>query len=60
MSDLLQNYRKTVISAMQKKFGIENIMAVPRIEKAVVNVGIGKIIKDDKLIEKIEELDQFN
>ena len=38
---------------MQKKFGIENIMAVPRIEKVVINVGIGKVAKDDKFIEKV-------
>ena len=38
---------------MQKKFGIDNIMAVPKIEKAVINTGIGKFTKDDKFIEKI-------
>ena len=53
MSSLLVKYRKEVIPAMQKKFGIENIMAVPRIDKVVINAGIGKIAKDDKFIEKI-------
>lgn len=53
MSSLLVKYRKEVIPAMQKKFGIENVMAVPRIEKVVINVGIGKVTKDDKFIEKI-------
>lgn len=38
---------------MQKKFGIENVMAVPRIEKVVINVGIGKVAKDEKFIEKV-------
>ena len=38
---------------MQKKFGIENVMAVPKIEKVIINVGIGKIAKDNKFIEKI-------
>ena len=37
---------------MQKKFGIENVMAVPKIEKVVINVGIGKMLKDDKFVEK--------
>jgi len=53
MSNLLQKYRKEVIPALQKEFGIKNIMAVPRMEKAVVNVGIGKITKDDKTVDKI-------
>lgn len=53
MSDLLTKYRKEVVPAMQKKFGIENVMAVPKIEKVIVNVGIGKITKDDKFIEKV-------
>lgn len=38
---------------MQKKFGIENVMAVPEIDKVVINVGIGKVTKDDKFIAKI-------
>lgn len=54
MSSLLQQYRKEVIPAMQKKFGIGNVMAVPRAEKVIVNVGIGKMTKDDKFVEKIQ------
>ena len=54
MSDILQKYRKDVVPAMQKKFGIENIMAVPRIKKVIVNIGIGKMVKDDKFIDKVE------
>ena len=38
---------------MQKSFGIENIMAVPKIEKVVINTGIGRIVKEDKTIERI-------
>lgn len=52
MSNLLNKYRKEVIPAMQKKFGIDNVMAVPRVDKVVINVGIGKMAKDDKFIEK--------
>ena len=53
MSRLIQNYRKSIIPALQKEFSIKNIMAVPKVEKVVVNVGIGKITKDDKAVEKI-------
>jgi large subunit ribosomal protein L5 len=54
---LLEKYLKDVIPAMRKEFGYKNVMAVPKIEKAVVNVGFGKkaVIKDTKSIEKIEQ-----
>jgi len=55
MSSLLQKYRKEVIPAMQKKFGVENVMAVPKIDKVVINVGVGKVAKDDKFIGKVEK-----
>lgn len=51
--NLLNKYRKEVIPAMQKKFGIENVMAIPKVDKVVINVGIGKFTKDDKFVEKI-------
>lgn len=54
MSKLLTQYRKEVAPALQKRFGIENKMQVPRIEKIVVNVGIGRMLKDGKAIEKAE------
>ena len=53
MSRLIQKYRKSVIPALQKEFGIKNIMAVPCVDKVVVNVGIGKVVKDDKFVERI-------
>lgn len=55
MSRLQEKYRKTVIPAMQKAFGIENVMATPKIEKVVINTGIGRIVKDGKTIERIEK-----
>lgn len=53
MSRLQEKYRKTVVPAMQKSFGIKNLMAVPRIEKVVINTGVGKIVKEEKTIERI-------
>lgn len=55
MSKLLAKYRKDVIPAMQKKFEIDNVMAVPRIDKVVINVGTGKMLKDEKFMEKVEK-----
>lgn len=54
MSDLLKKYRKDVVPALQAKFGIENVMAVPKIDKVIINVGIGKLTKENKFIEKVE------
>lgn len=42
--NLQEKYKKEVISAMKEKFGYKSIMAVPKIRKAVINVGFGKQI----------------
>ena len=42
MEKLKEKYKKKVIPAMQKKFGYTNIMAVPKIKKAVLNSSFGK------------------
>ncbi|PJE51367.1 MAG: 50S ribosomal protein L5 [Candidatus Yanofskybacteria bacterium CG10_big_fil_rev_8_21_14_0_10_36_16] len=54
---LLKKYRKDVIPSMKEKFGYKNVMAIPKLEKVVVSVGIGKasVLKDNKKIEKIKE-----
>jgi len=43
MERLKERYIKKVIPAMQKKFGYKNIMAVPKIEKVVLNSSFGKL-----------------
>ena len=53
MNQLLQKYRKEAVPALQEEFGVKNVMAVPKVEKVVVNVGIGKMVKDEKAVEKI-------
>ena len=44
MNKLLEKYKKQVVPEMMKKFGYKNIMAVPKIEKIVINSGFGKKI----------------
>lgn len=44
MLRLKDKYIKEVIPAMQEKFGYKNIMAVPRVEKVVINTGFGRQI----------------
>lgn len=48
-------YSQKAASEMTKHFGYSNVMAVPRIQKVVVNVGIGKIIKENEKIDEIME-----
>ncbi len=52
---LQEKYRKTVIPVMQKAFVIKNVMAVPKIEKVVINTGVGRVAKEDKTIERMEK-----
>ena len=44
MISLKEKYKNEVVPAMMKEFQLKSRMAVPRIEKVVVNVGIGKIL----------------
>ena len=53
MLRLLDHYKKHVVPSLKKEFGIKNVMAVPRVDKVVVNVGIGKLSKDEKAVGKI-------
>lgn len=51
MATLLQKYRKEVVPLMMKQFSYKNKMEVPKIEKIVVNVGMGKATQDVKLLD---------
>jgi catechol 2,3-dioxygenase-like lactoylglutathione lyase family enzyme len=42
MSRLLQKYKEEALPALQEKFGYKNVMAVPRLEKIIINMGVGK------------------
>ena len=48
---LRDKYQKDVIPALQKEFGYKNIMAVPKIEKVVVNMGLGEATSNAKLVD---------
>jgi len=53
MSIMQEQYNKIVVPAMKKKFNLKNDLEVPRIEKIVVNAGIGKYIKDGNIVKDI-------
>ncbi len=48
---LLIKYKEEIVPQMTKTFGIPNILAVPRLEKIVVNMGVGEAITDIKILE---------
>ncbi len=45
-------YQKTVVPALLSKHGLKNVMQAPRLEKIVLNMGVGKAIQDSKLIDE--------
>ncbi|MBI4890001.1 MAG: 50S ribosomal protein L5 [Acidobacteria bacterium] len=48
---LREHYLKTVIPALTKEFGYENVMAVPKLEKVTVNIGLGDATQNPKLMD---------
>ncbi len=48
---LKRRYREEIVSALQENLGLANVMQVPRLEKIVVNIGIGEAIQDAKALE---------
>jgi large subunit ribosomal protein L5 len=48
---LRQHYQKTVVPALTKEFGYKNIMAVPRLDKISVNIGLGEATQNAKLMD---------
>ena len=51
MSRLKEKYQKDVVPALQKEFGYKNVMAVPKVEKVVVNMGLGEATSNAKLVD---------
>ena len=57
---LRQHYLKSVIPALTKEFGYKNVMAVPKIEKISLNMGVGEATQNSKLIDgAVNELAQI-
>jgi len=57
LSRLKEKYNEEVMPAMIKEFGYKSTMAVPRIEKVVLNMGLGEAIQNIKLLDSgVEEL----
>ncbi|HXI62660.1 MAG TPA: 50S ribosomal protein L5 [Pyrinomonadaceae bacterium] len=57
MARLKERYQKEVAPAIAKEFGIENPMAVPRLDKIVLNMGMGEAVANAKVLDTaVEEL----
>ena len=48
---LQEFYKNTVVPELVKKFGYKSVMEVPRIEKIVVNMGLGEAIQNVKILD---------
>jgi large subunit ribosomal protein L5 len=51
MANLREKYNKEFRPALKEELGLENIMAVPKITKVVINMGVGEAANDKKHLE---------
>jgi large subunit ribosomal protein L5 len=51
MSRLRERYTNDVVPALKKEFGYKNVMAIPKIEKVVVNMGLGEATQNAKIVD---------
>ena len=60
MSRLKEQYQNEIVDAMIKKFGYKNIMEVPKLDKVVINMGVGEAKDNAKLLESaIEDMEKI-
>src|ERR1700737_5444821 len=60
MSRLHERYKANVIPALTKRFGYKNTMAVPRVQKVTLNIGLGEASQNIKLLDTAaQELGQI-
>ncbi len=55
MSLLKEKYQKEVVPALKERYGYKNVMQVPRLEKVVLNIGLGEAISNAKALESAEQ-----
>ena len=57
---LIEKYQKTVVPVLTKEFGYKNVMAVPKLDKITVNIGMGEATQNAKLMDgAVNELTQI-
>jgi large subunit ribosomal protein L5 len=55
MSRLKEKYQKEVIPGLMSRYGYKNVMQVPRLEKVVLNIGVGEAIQNARALEAAEK-----
>lgn len=55
MRDLKTKYEKEIVLAMKDKFGYRNVLACPKLKKVIINSGIGRISKEESIIDNIQK-----
>lgn len=61
MARLKEHYKKAVVPALMKEFKYRNVMAVPKLEKVTINIGLGEATQNPKLLDgAVNELAQIS
>ncbi|WP_096438187.1 50S ribosomal protein L5 [Alteribacter populi] len=61
MSRLKERYNGEIVPSLTEKFNYSSVMAVPKIEKIVINMGIGDAVQNSKVLDKaVEELTEIS
>ena len=60
MSRLKDLYKSEIVDAMVKKFGYKNIMEVPKLDKIVINMGVGEAKENSKVLEVARKIITIN
>ena len=55
MITLKEQYQSQIVPVLREQFGIKNAMAVPKVTKVVLSVGLSQAIKDPKVMEMVEQ-----
>ena len=55
MNRLKEKYTKEITPSMMEKFGYTSIMQVPKVDKIVINMGVGEAVSNAKSLEKAVE-----
>ncbi len=57
MNELKQTYQEKIVPSMMEKFEYKSVMQVPKVEKIIINMGVGDAVQNSKLLDNaVEEL----
>ena len=56
MSNLREKYNTELKAVLQEKLGMKNVMAVPKLTKVVINMGVGEAANDKKILNQLSKI----